>query len=96
MNRLFVGLSLALALCSCVAAEPEESTKMPELEQQLLVEQLKVAAIPFRVASDGSVWYRVSLRNQVGEIQQRILERTRPLHAVVSPRQPRPKALSSS
>ncbi len=85
MNKSLVVASVMLVLCSCASAEPEESAKMPELEQQLLVEQLKVAQIPFRISDDGSVWYRTSLRDRVGKIQQGVLERTRPFHAVGFP-----------
>jgi len=83
MKTVYIlAMLLILSTLSCTSCtEPEESTKTQEIEQQLLMEGLKNEGLPFRVSPDGVIWYAVSLRERVGAIQARVMDRTSPLYA---------------
>lgn len=81
---LFGAITIAVWLMvSCKEGEElEESTQMPSEEQALLKVALTEAGIKYRIDSSGAIWYPLSDEMQVGKLQQDILARTRPLHAV--------------
>lgn len=79
--RFLAIILLLLGGCS-MSGEPEQSTKMMDAEQSLLIAELKADGIPFRLDEQGAVWYRISLEGRVGAAQVRVLNRTRPLYAV--------------
>lgn len=55
---------------------------MPPEEQELLMAGLRAEGIPFRTGEGGEIWYAVSDKSRIGAVQQRVVERTRPLRSV--------------